>query len=416
MNNALIGLLDCNNFFVSCERVFRPDLNHRPVVVLSSNDGCVVARSSEVKDMGIPMGVPYFQVKDILRKSSTAVFSSHFALYRDLSKRVFSVMRDVLEVVEEYSIDEAFFIYKGEPCLFAKELKERIKKEVGIPVSIGFGSTKTQAKYANALAKKSSGIRVLYPPEWAELQTEIPLRDVWGVGKSTAEAMRRHGLNTVFDLLSVPADRVRKVFGLEGARLQAELGGLSAFSVNNISTPVQSMTSSRSLKTPTKDISVLSDAVSYHTRHLAHELRVKELVTGLVKVFIMPSRHGEFVLRSAAKQVVLPNNTNNTITLLRVANQMLSEMHDPEVPYNKVGVAFASLQSTDLSQNTLFDTERKEDNNALMQTVDRINSQAGKELLLWGSRLKVSAWQSRSEACSPGYTTRWSEIATVKAN
>lgn len=415
MKQQWIGVLDCNNFFVSCERLFRPDLVGKPVVVLSSNDGCVVARSQEIKDIGIPMGVPYFHIKDTLKKAEATTFSSHFALYRDISRRVFSVMREELGVVEQYSIDEAFFTLSDRPEVVATQLKQAVEQRVGIPVSVGLAATKTQAKYANSVAKKSGGICVLDQPSWQAQVPQIPLSSIWGVGGKSALKYKQHGLSTVADLLQTDPSRTAQIFGVGGVRLQQELAGKPVFKLHQRSEPQQSIMSSRSFRDSTTDLAVLADAVAYHVRHAAADLRSQQQEAKVLRVSIRPSRHGDFLLRGGTKEVVFTVPTSDTLELLQAAETALETLYEAGVPYKKAGVTLASLQPAGNTELQLFDTETATKSSRLMDLVDSLNNKGGREVIVMGSRLRTGAWQVRREACSPAYTTKWTDVAVAKA-
>ena len=415
MSQPLIGLLDCNNFFVSCERLFRPDLIRKPVVVLSSNDGCVVARSQEVKDMGVPMGVPYFQVKDSLGKACVTTFSSNFTLYRDISRRVFSVMRSELDLIEQYSIDEAFFAVVGEPVSAAERLKMVVEREVGIPVSIGIASTKTQAKYASKLAKKSGGVKVLSAPEWHQLVEFIPIQDIWGVGGKMELRYKQHGLQTVAHLLESDPARISKIFGVSGLRLQQELQGMSVLPLQNKAHVQQSVMSSRSFPKATTDLAVLADALAYHVRHAVADVRSMMMLAGQIRVIISPSRHGAYMLRGGAKEAILSVPSADTFEFLKIANQLLSDIVEPGVPYQKVGVQLGLFSPQATEQQTLFSASETQKKASIQEIVDGLNIKASRELLLLGSHLKGDKWQSRADIQSPAYTTRWKDVAIVQA-
>lgn len=415
MNQQWIGLLDCNNFFVSCERLFRPDLLGKPVIVLSSNDGCVVARSQEVKDIGVLMGVPYFQIKDIIKKHCITTFSSHFALYRDISRRVFSVMREELEIVEQYSIDEAFFIIEKDPEEVARRVKQAVEMKVGIPVSVGVASTKTQAKYANSLAKKSGGVRVLDRDVWQGLAPTIPLADIWGVGGKMELRYKRHGLATVGEFMAVDSARVERLFGVVGLRLQHELGGRVAFPLHHTISPQQSIMSSRSFRDSTTDQTILADALAYHVRHAVADLRAMGLLASSIRVMILPSRHGDFFLRGKVKDAVLTAPSNDTFEFLRVAAKFLDESFEPGVPYKKTGVVLSELSPEGGGQVQLFGQNETKEKAKLMAIVDGLNAKGSGEVVLLGSRLRSDVWRAKAETCSPCYTTKWSDIASVKA-
>jgi len=415
MKKPWIGLLDCNNFFVSCERLFRPDLIGKPVIVLSSNDGCVVARSKEVKDIGIPMGVPYFQIKDIIKKEGIVTFSSHLALYRDVSRRVFNIMKDEVGLIEQYSIDEAFFTSYSDPLVLSRCLKTVIEKQVGIPVSIGVSRTKTQAKYANTLAKKNDGICLLDSKEWESLVSGINLSDIWGIGSRSEMTYKKHGLFTVADLCSVDKERVRKVFGVSGATIQQELMSNPVFEVKQALENKQSIISSRSFSNTTTDKAVLADAISYHVSHATANLRRMDMEASEIRVSIKPSRHGNFILRGGSKEAVLTVPTSDSLTFLRVANNLLNDLFESGVPYKKAGITLSNFTSSGVGQKTLFDVEKSRIDKTLMSVIDVLNARKDKEVILLGTRLLKSTWQAKSEERSPAYTTKWNDVSVVKA-
>lgn len=416
MKDSWIGLLDCNNFFVSCERLFRPDLAGKPVVVLSGNDGCIVARSQEVKDMAIPMGVPYFQVKDILEKAHTTTFSSHFALYRDISRRVFTVMREELETVQQYSVDEAFFSVSPSGQDVARRVKEAVEQRVGIPVSVGIAPTKTLAKYTNALAKKQTGIGVFDEENWSKNSPKVPLSAIWGVGGRMELQYKKHGYATVSDLITADTSRIKALYGVTGLRLKNELSGQSVYTLLDSTEQQKSIMSSRSFKSESTDFSVLADAVAYHIRHATEDLRAMHMRASSLRVSASPSRHGDFVLRGGSKEAVFPKPTDNTVELLTEAQKLLKSLFEPGVPYKKVGIVLNDFTPNEVVQDSLFAPEIViEKSSHLMSLVDTLNSGKQKDLVTFGSRLKTSLWQSKSDSRSPAYTTRWKDIKTVKS-
>jgi DNA polymerase V len=383
--------------------------------VLSSNDGCVVARSQEVKDIGVSMGVPYFHIKDIVKKHDIAVFSSHFALYRDVSRRVFSVMRTELAVVEQYSIDEAFFAVDGDPEVVARRVKCAVEKQVGIPVSVAVAATKTQVKYANRMAKKESGVKVLGAAEWFEKTPQITLASIWGVGGNLELAYKRQGLVTVADFLAADPARIDGLFGLTGLRLQQELQGNSVMKLESKAAPQQSIMHSQSFQGTVSEYAVMADAVAYHVRHAVSDLRAMGQVARGLRVSIQPSRHDTFFLQGGVKEAVLPVPTADTLEFLQVAKRLLDELFVPGVPYKKAGIVLSGLSGNAVQQATLFEDVVRPEHAAVMKVVDELNLRAGREVLLMGSHLHESKWRARKALCSPDYTTRWSAIATVKA-
>ena len=413
-----VGLLDCNNFFVSCERLFRPDLKSRPVVVLSSNDGCVVARSQEIKDKGIAMGVPYFQIKDIIKDIGAVTFSSHFALYRDISRRVFEVMRMEIETIEQYSVDEAFFIFQGslkEVELKVRAIKDKVEREVGIPVSVGVALSKTQAKYASSVAKKTGGIYVMPQSEWYERTTSIPLFSIWGIGQRSAEAYRNQGLTTVADLIALERRQVRGLFGVVGERLWQELKGEPSGALSKRLEHQKSILNSRSFKETTTDISVLKDAVAAHVREAAEDLRSMDLKAAYIQLYLGTSRHGDFMLQGGSEHRTFSEPTDDTFLFLKAAMDLVDEIYQPGVPYKKAGVLLAEFTPKAVQQLSMFASKEEEKTASLMPVIDALNRNMGRDSIVLGSRLQSRKWQSSRESKSPAYTTDWMELKTVKA-
>ncbi len=415
MKEKLVGLLDCNNFFVSCERIFRPDLRGKPVLVLSSNDGCVVARSKEVKDMGIPMGVPYFKVKDIVKKEGIVTFSSHLALYRDISRRVFAVMKEELDLIEQYSVDEAFFEIDEGSELVVSRVREAIETKVGIPVSIGVSDTKTKAKYANLIAKNTGGICILTEEKWVCEMPNINLSQIWGVGSRLSMKYRKHGVNTVKDFAALNKSIVANLFGINGIRLYEELSVQGRFVLKEEVKPQQSILSSRSFADELSSQSALEDAVAFHVRQVAADLRRMDMETPRIRVFLGTNRYGDFLLRGGSREAVLTVPTSDTISLLQVANDLFRDIFEPGVPYKKAGVSLTNLKPATQNQKGLFVDYEEGDSPALMKAIDGINTKSGKELVVVGSRVKNRIWKTRNSALSPSYTTKWKDIVEVKA-
>ena len=414
-----IALLDCNNFFVSCERLFRPDLLGKPVVVLSSNDGCVVARSKEIKDIGIPMGVPYFQIKDTLEEIGATVFSSHFALYRDVSRRVFEVVRTYQSEIEQYSIDECFFTFESDnPLPVVEEIKRRVEQVVGIPVSIGVASSKTRAKYVNTVAKKTTGIAIWGEEEWLRAAPDIRLSEIWGVGRGRARQFDERGIKSVADLLAAPRTRIEALFGIEGLHLQAELSGKPVLEIKTMRALQKSLMSTRSFAKETKDYTVLLNAVKYHLYQVVKDLESMDAKTNVIRVMIAPSRYGDYAFYGASRETVLAAPTRDLFTLQEAAVNLLKQCFNAEVPYKKAGVVLSAITTTESETMTLFAGESERANkrkNDVSATIFSINKKHGKALVQLGSVSDIrQGWQSRKDAESPSYTTNWSDLKVVR--
>lgn len=410
-----IGLIDCNNFFVSCERVFRPDLTKRPVVVLSGQNGCVVARSEEIKDMGIKMAVPYFQIKDILEKSKTTIFISNFPLYKSISKRVFEIVKSELGEIERYSIDECFFSIDTVDCEEKlMSLRQKIFDQIGIPVSIGIGPSKTIAKYANQLAKKTNEIVVLSDSLWTEKATEVPLSMLWGVGAGRSKKFREANINTVRDLLETEDRIVQKLFGVEGVRLKQEVSGEYCKSKPKTSDNTQkSLMSTRSFDKATTSKDYLRSALSFHANKAVSELYGLGLFAQSIRVLIYPSRYGDYSLQGSSVEVIFTKPINNIFTIEKAAMNALETGFKPGVPYKKAGIILSGLVDSSAVSLSLFDTDTSQD--GLTSTIFEINKKYKKSLLkLSSTTQKNNVTSPRSELMSPRYTTNWTEIKRVK--
>lgn len=412
-----IALLDCNNFFVSCERLFRPDLKQRPVVVLSSNDGCVIARSKEIKDIGIPMGVPYFQIKDTLREINAVTFSTHFALYRDISKRVFEVVREHFDTVEQYSIDECFIRFESkDPEGEIIKLKQVVEQRVGIPVSIGVSSSKTRAKYVNSVAKKTNGIAVWGEARFQEEVSLISLYEIWGVGKGRTDQFKKHGIKTVADLTALSPAIVAKLFGVEGSRLFMELNGTEAYLVTQAKPSQKTIMNTRSFANTTNELPVLRDALLYHLHQGVKDLQTMDLQAKVLRILLGTSRHGDYMLQGSSLSCSF-SPTQDLFTLEKVAIKLLSECFKPDVPYKKAGVILADLVAVGAQTESLFGVSEKEaGTKVLTKTLHEINRKLGSDSLQLGRvSSDLSSWSVRKDLLSPAYTTNWSQLKTVLA-
>lgn len=417
-HSSYVGLIDCNNFFVSCERLFRPDLHKRPVVVLSGNDGVVVARSEEVKKLGVPMGAPVFKVKDIFEAHNVTVFSGNHELYRDISKRVMNTLKQELHTVRQYSVDEAFFKLNARSPRSARSelsrLKLLVERNIGVPVSLGAGLSMTIAKHASEREKRASGVCVLQGETWRKVAKEVPLSEVWGIGLETAKKMRHHKLVTVQDLLTADIARIEKIFGVHGLRLRAELSESGAYDLEKRKGLKKSLMSSRSFTKPVSSLSLLEEAFSHHVNKVAEELREDGGFAKTIRVVLGTSRHGDWFLRGASEGISLIKATNDTRVILKTVISMVRKLYDKDVPYKKAGVILSDISDGQISQLDLFGLEEKEDESEnLMRIMDSINSKYKETLVAVGQRANIEDRLTRKRHRSPRYTTRWNELATV---
>ncbi len=368
--------------------------------------------------MNVPMGVPYFQVRDILEAGNAKLFSGNHRLYRDISKRVFTVLKEYIPETKQYSVDEAFFPLVGsrdEVDSQAMEIKDMIEAMVGIPVSIGVSKSKTLAKVANGIAKKGAGTNVLDMEEWSRLRQNYGVEQIWGVGAGFSKRMREHSINTVEQYVTADPGTVKQLFGVIGQRLQSELNGVPA--AESAEKPKQSIMSSRSFAEETIDLQILKDAVAHHVEQVAYELRQMQHKTKVLAVYIAPSRHGDFALYNRSKEIVFETGENSTQALTRAAFWLLQGMYEANVPYKKAGVRVASLEPVMQSQLRLFvdDATPESEADPLQEAIDSIHSKYETGRLHIGRLEKPAIYQGKAEKKSPSYTTRWSELKAVKA-
>jgi DNA polymerase V len=421
----MLALVDCNNFYASCERVFDPSLRTRPVVVLSNNDGCIVARSQEAKALGLKMGDVYFKVKELLDRHKVAVFSSNYALYGDMSQRVMKTLQQFSPEVEIYSIDEAFLNLEGFRDLpkLASEIRQTVRQWTGIPVSVGIAPTKTLAKLANNTAKKKAGyngVCALDTPEaWEPLLKEFDIGDVWGIGPQYKKLLNKHGVTTALEFSRLPETWLRKHISVVGARTASELRGQPCLELELHTDPKKGITVSRSFGKRITELPELSQALSSYVARAAEKLRRENLVSKHMLVFM----HTSPFAKDAAKDpyyaphlsFALPLHTNYTPELIHYALWALQKMYRPGYRYMKCGVMLTDLLTEGAQTGDLFarhDTARE---SKLMAALDHINQTMGKRTLFYASSGIQQAWAGAAARRSPAYTTDWNSLIQVKA-
>jgi len=424
--HPLIALVDCNNFYVSCERVFRPDLIGKPVMVLSNNDGCVVARSKEVKDLGVKMGVPVFQVQQLINQHQIHLFSSNYTLYADMSSRVMATLEAFAPAMEVYSIDEAFLDLTGvcqqDPVAYGQRIRKAVVRNTGIPVCVGMGPTKTLAKLANFAAKKWSkteGVLDLSGLIRREkLMKLVPAGEVWGIGSKTTAKLNKLGIYTAWDLASQSPQKIQRAFNVVVARTVMELNGTPCLELEEISPNKQQIVCSRSFSRRLTQYQELSKALSDFCSRAAEKLRRQQSVTGCVTVFIRTSPfnpHEPQYQRSAS--IKLDAATQDTRILITTANRLLSEIFKTGYNYQKCGVQLSYIQSESApGQLELFafqDSNLPTENSPLMTAMDQINRRFPKKLSVAATGFDKS-WKPKAERISRRYTTDWRELAWVK--
>ena len=418
----MFALADCNNFFASCERVFRPDLQGKPVIVLSNNDGCAVARSNEAKALGIKMGAPFFKIKHIVEKNNVAVFSGNMALYGDMSQRVRWVLEEFAPAVEVYSIDEAFLDLRGMDNVdfdaYAKKISSECWRQTSIPVSVGIAPTKTLAKIASKLCKQYPKLRggcyMHRPQDIEKVLRKFPIEDVWGIGRKSCAKLLSMGVKTAWDYTQLPENAVRKMLALPGVRTWRELRGVPCIEFEDGFEAKQSICVSRSFAHEITDVEELAEQIANFASSMAEKLRQQRSVACEMAVFAYTNRFKDNEPQTYGNSLVhfeQPSNDQRTIVASAVA--AAHELYKKGYGYKKAGVvATHIIQESDVVHSLFEDSQAAEREHRITSALDAINSTFGRgtvKLAAQGSGLIKSS----SEKQSPHYTTLWSDIPKV---
>jgi len=419
----MYGLCDCNNFYASCERVFRPDLVGRPVVVLSNNDGCIIARSNEAKALGIGMGQPLYQVRPIIDRHRVAVFSANFTLYGDMSHRVMATLRSLVPGIEIYSVDEAFFDMRGiaEPldeC--GRRIQRTIRRDTGIPVSIGIAPTKTLAKIASKLAKrypKLDGCCYMHRPEdIAKVLATFPLREVWGIGRRYGRLFDDMRIRTAQQFVELPQEWIHRRMGVSGLRTWQELQGTECIAFERMPPQKQQICVSRSFPGELCEREALERIAAEFAAMCAVKLRRQHSVCREVRCFICTNRHREDQpQRYETGLIALPEPTSSTLDIVHHARIALRRIYRPGFAYKRAGVILSEIRPASEVQGSLFAPPDRGKHARLMQVLDRVNAAYG------AGKLKTAAegtepFRMNREHLSPRYTTDWNELLVVRAD
>jgi DNA polymerase V len=413
-----LALVDCNNFYVSCERVFRPDLDGKPVVVLSNNDGCVVARSNEVKALGVKMGEPWFKLKNLARQHGIFAFSSNYALYADMSNRVMTLLEQFSPVQEIYSIDECFLDLTGLSDLpsLAYAIREKILQCTGITVCVGIGPSKTLAKLSNHVAKKhpkSKGVfdyNRLDARQQANVLANLTVNDVWGIGRRLSSSLKEHGLETVLQLRDADVASMRARYGVVMEKTIRELQGDSCIEIEEVAPARQQIISGRSFGQPVTEIADLQDALAHFITTAALKLRQEQSIAGLLQVFIMTDRfRNDRQQYNPSVSLPLPMATDDTLMLNRWAGKGLEAIFKAGYQYKKAGVILGDISHQSVFQTDLFESIQKTPE--LMGTIDNLNKRFGKGTIRLSQDGSRRAWTMRQDKKSPDYTTNWDDVA-----
>ena len=420
---ATFALVDCNNFYASCERLFRPNLKNQPVVVLSNNDGCVIARSQEAKAVGIAMGAPLFKIRTLVEEHGVAVCSSNYALYGDISERVMTMLGSNAPSHEVYSIDECFLDLDnlGVPDLTAwcSSLRQRTYQWTGIPVSIGIGGTKTLAKLANRLAKKSAKaggvIDLAHHPEWIDTALrKTPIGDVWGVGRRWSQMLEERGMVTAHDFAHAQDGWIRQKMGVVGLRTAHELRGYICHALEDQPQPKQTTCCSRSFGATITDKSQVHDAVMQFAERAAEKVRSADQVAGAMQIFIRTDPFNpNAAQKSLSGSVSFAQPTSDARTITGAATRILERIWREGFTWKKAGILLLDLSAKGAAPSSLLDVVANLDD-GLMTAMDQINAKFGRGSIKLGLAGKDQDWRMRRENLSPSFTTKWADLVSVR--
>ncbi|MBT6871329.1 MAG: Y-family DNA polymerase [Candidatus Marinimicrobia bacterium] len=418
----MIALADCNNFYASCERVFRPNLNDKPVVVLSNNDGCVIARSNEAKVLGIKMGEPAFKSRDIFDRNGIHVFSTNFALYGDFSNRVMSILSDSVPSIEIYSIDEAFMNFRGIPNQeeFAIELRKKILQWTGIPISIGIAPSKTLSKVANSIAKKKrkNGVCILMDKhETLEYLKLFPVSNLWGVGRKFSKMLEKNGIHNAYELTQKSDNWLQKYMSIVGLKMVKELRGESCFDMVNGWSRKKSIMTSRTFGHEIDNFKGLAQALSTYASMCAAKLRKEKSCAKSIHIMIFtnPFKQNYRMNYKASKTIILDTPTNDGLEIVSRCIDALRSIYRPDCIYKRAGVIVSDIVPQSQVQLTFFhqhaDIEKRQH---LMAAVDKLNDGFGRMKVRFAINGFEKKWHLRQEKLSPCYTTRMSDLLRIK--
>ena len=409
-------LVDCNQFYVSCEQAFDPKLLHRPVVVLSNNDGCVVARSKEAKKLGVPMGAPLFQIQEIIRKNNVYALSSNYELYGDMSFRVMQTLSLFSADIEEYSIDEAFLkVNSDDPVELATLIRKTVYSHTGIPVSIGIAKTKTLAKIAGEIAKAKPSGCFLLSENIDRVLKELPVIEVWGVGKRLSAQLKSYHIHTALQLKNADDTWIKKLFSVVMLRTVLELREIESLSYQEAPAQRKSITSSKSFGKAVSDLKEIEEAMSSYMARAAVKLRKNGSVAKHILVFLSTSRF-EQEPYSNYQIITMPEACDYTPDLLTYAKRALHKIFKEGYFYKKVGVTLLELTDRKVRQPDLFSAEPKvnEKQKRAMNVLDKIQNKMGKSSICFAAEGIEKNWKAKKEHVSSRYTTRWDELLTIK--
>ena len=419
----MIGLVDCNNFYVSCERVFAPKLKNHPVVVLSNNDGCIIARSNEAKALGIKMGEPAFKIRDIIENNNIAVFSTNLALYGDFSNRVMSILVSQVADIEVYSIDEAFLdvsIWSSENIRDeALKIRELVTKGTGIPISIGIAPTKTLSKVANHIAKRIEKFRGVFVLNDEKLIDKIlnayAVEKVWGIGWRKSQFLKENGIHTALHLKNANQEWVLKHLTIQSLRTVKELNGEVCLPLETERQIKKEICTSRSFGKMVSDLNLLKESVSMYATRCAEKLRKQQSCAGTISVFIQSNYFRKDLPQyNNLNKLDFPVATNDTAEIIHYALRGLEDIYRPNYQYKKAGVIVSNIVPQNRIQHNLFDKIDRDRSKKIVEAIDKINGTMGQDYIRYGVQGFKRTWTLRQNRLSPCYTSLWSDILKVK--
>lgn len=426
MADKVYALIDCNNFFVSCERLFRPHLEGKPVVVLSSNDGCAVSRSNEAKALGIPMGAPAFKYRQLFKDKQVAQFSGSFELYGDISKRITALLATITPRLEVYSVDESFLDISELPLsdyiAWGKAVRQSIWKNVGVPVSIGIATTKTLAKLASELAKQHEqygGVFSFIDLPEEQRQTALnamPVQEIWGVGRRLAPRLRADGISTALALAKMRPQRAQQLMGIHGRQMVAELNGTACHQLTPEHQAAKSILRSRTFGEETNQAYVLEAAIASMAARAGFQLRSQKLLTRYIGLFTATNRHKPGY-RQWSRQVQLATPSNDTGLIISTLVKELGAIYSNKQWYYRLGVFMHDFVPENGLQTDLLgyvDNAQHDRSRARMQALDAINTKWGRGKIYYASEDLSKAWQPRRNIRSPRYVSDWNELPEAR--
>lgn len=421
-SKKLYALVDCNTFYVSCERVFKPELRNQPVAVMTNNDGCVCAASPRAKKAGLHIGAPIFKYQKTIKKHDIKLLSSNYSLYADMSKRVMSILKNFSPQIEIYSVDEAFLLFSN--CLiknwidYGQEIKNRVYQWTGIPISIGLAPTKTLAKIANHLAKKNPEYKGVFHIKNTRaarpLLKKIKVVDIWGIGRQHYKFLNRHQIFTASDLVNQPDTWIRKNMALTTLRTVYELRGVPCLTLEDYVPPRQGILSSRSFGRPVTKLKELQQSVAYHATRVSEKLQQQKSVATYILVFIKTDRFKK-PYYSKSGTAIMPIPTNYTPDIINYAWRILNHLYKPNKIYKKVGVLLTGIMPDEIKQPNFFVGPYPfKRHQIITDTINRINKTWGQDTIKPAAMGLKQEWQMKRQELSPRYTTCWEELLEIR--